>query len=390
MPRRHGATLIEVLVAIFIMGIGLMALLTLFPLGALRMAKAIRDERCVQSAQAAANIANLASIRNSIMATEAMLGRSFPTPLPTDPKAPDPNGRGYPVFVDPLGYAMAFGTSQKFVAGFQANLAANAFTPGLRRVYPVELINNPATASQVFPWFLLLDELIFEGVLPNQPFEDVVGYNGILNAGEDTNGNGVLDMGGPRGYPKQLIPGTVERDPRYSWAYLLQRPRASDPTAVECAVVVFSGRPLNLTGNLTLPETLYAGYDFKLNVPEVSYDPASSMARVRWEFFNSVEPQVRSGDWILDASTVRGETRCYFYRVAAVTDATDGATGMRCVDFELQQPLRDFPQFPQGPQIWSSTGTFSGPTLAYPTDMPRLIVLEGVAEVFERGLGRGQ
>jgi hypothetical protein len=41
----EGATLVEVLAAIFIMGVGLLALLTLFPLGALDMAQAIEDER---------------------------------------------------------------------------------------------------------------------------------------------------------------------------------------------------------------------------------------------------------------------------------------------------------------------------------------------------------
>ena len=43
--RDRGVTLVEVLVAIFIMGVGLLALLTLFPLGALRMAEAIKDDR---------------------------------------------------------------------------------------------------------------------------------------------------------------------------------------------------------------------------------------------------------------------------------------------------------------------------------------------------------
>lgn len=42
---RAGVTLIEVLVAIFITGIGLLALLVLFPLGAADMARSIQDDR---------------------------------------------------------------------------------------------------------------------------------------------------------------------------------------------------------------------------------------------------------------------------------------------------------------------------------------------------------
>lgn len=48
--RRHGITLLEVLAAIFIIGIGLLALLTLFPIGALQMAQAIKDDRAGQAA----------------------------------------------------------------------------------------------------------------------------------------------------------------------------------------------------------------------------------------------------------------------------------------------------------------------------------------------------
>jgi Tfp pilus assembly protein PilV len=43
--KQAGITLLEVLVAIFITGIGLLALLQLFPLGALDMAEAIKDDR---------------------------------------------------------------------------------------------------------------------------------------------------------------------------------------------------------------------------------------------------------------------------------------------------------------------------------------------------------
>jgi len=40
-----GTALVEVLIAIYVTGIGLLALLTLFPLGALEMAEAIQDDR---------------------------------------------------------------------------------------------------------------------------------------------------------------------------------------------------------------------------------------------------------------------------------------------------------------------------------------------------------
>src|SRR5260370_9615034 len=58
-PRiRTAATLTEVLVAIFVMAIGLLALLTLFPLGALSMAQAIKDDRTAHSAKNAYSIAS--------------------------------------------------------------------------------------------------------------------------------------------------------------------------------------------------------------------------------------------------------------------------------------------------------------------------------------------
>lgn len=44
-PGRLGVTLLEVLIAIYIMGIGLLALLALFPLGMLSMAQAVQDDR---------------------------------------------------------------------------------------------------------------------------------------------------------------------------------------------------------------------------------------------------------------------------------------------------------------------------------------------------------
>ena len=53
---RKGATLIEVLVAMFVMSIGMVTLLALFPLGILSMAQAIKDDRCALAAGNAAGI----------------------------------------------------------------------------------------------------------------------------------------------------------------------------------------------------------------------------------------------------------------------------------------------------------------------------------------------
>jgi len=53
---RSGVTLVEVLVAILITGVGLLALLTLFPLGALSMARAVRDDRAAAVAASAVAI----------------------------------------------------------------------------------------------------------------------------------------------------------------------------------------------------------------------------------------------------------------------------------------------------------------------------------------------
>ena len=57
--RRRAVTLVEVLIAIFLMGIGLMAILSLFPLGAAQMAQALKDQRAAEAATNAAAMARV-------------------------------------------------------------------------------------------------------------------------------------------------------------------------------------------------------------------------------------------------------------------------------------------------------------------------------------------
>src|SRR5262245_31492828 len=117
--QRPGATLIEVLVAIFVMSIGLMALLALFPLGALRMAQAIKDDRAANTAATGSSLAQARDLRNDITVGGFAADPSWPwLDAYADPNPPgtppaqrvyvaDPDGPSYPVFVDPIGFFMA-------------------------------------------------------------------------------------------------------------------------------------------------------------------------------------------------------------------------------------------------------------------------------------------
>ncbi len=71
MTRRPATTLIEVLVAMFIMAIGMLALMVLFPLGALNMGQAFKDDRCASTAAMAENVAIAMNVRHDPSVTAA-------------------------------------------------------------------------------------------------------------------------------------------------------------------------------------------------------------------------------------------------------------------------------------------------------------------------------
>src|SRR5260370_9952636 len=131
---RSGAPLTEVLVAIFVMAIGLLALLTLFPLGALSMAQAIKDDRTGHSGKNGFAIASVFGIQTDPIITNCTnlqpgslftgppsnspvyffnpypgISQTFTTP-PVFLLAPHLkmitgyDGPSYPVFVDPWGW----------------------------------------------------------------------------------------------------------------------------------------------------------------------------------------------------------------------------------------------------------------------------------------------
>jgi hypothetical protein len=313
MPGRNATTLVEVLVAIFVMALGLLTLLTLFPLGALSMAQAIKDDR---SALAAANACALGEslsyrqsdvyLANQKMSMKDVFWKPWPNLMGADSID---GGPSYPVYLDPLGAQPVnnpVGVTTKYA--------------GIPRVSPFVVPNQPAA----YRWFSLLDEITFQ---------------------KDGNNTGL-----PVGYPS-----SIERENRYTWAYMLRRQRYTDPAVVETSVVVYNGR---LTQG-SLGESVYG---------PPPYGPvvfSTSLNTVTIPYSGGTKPDIRKGNWILDATIVQNfnvdnsppDPHGYFYRVVGVTD-----TGTS-LQLELQ----------------------SNPKKA--TQHGVLVFMENVVEVFDRGAG---
>ena len=145
-----GTTLVEVLIAIFIMGIGMIALLTLFPLGAIRMAQAIQDNSCANAVVNANAVATLWDIRNDpqVSTPPGFAVDVFKdTPAGEVRKPADPNGPSYPVFIDPVGFQYALpGFTQKWLCGNTTSkgLIARGFRLASRSMRMARSVRRPS------------------------------------------------------------------------------------------------------------------------------------------------------------------------------------------------------------------------------------------------------
>jgi hypothetical protein len=157
--------------------------------------------------------------------------------------------------------------------------------------------------------------------------------------------------------------GSVERAGKYSWAWLLRRPKAGVPTLCEMTVVVYEQRSLSSGLRGTAKEAVFAGaYTAgRANVITL-FVPAGKVLAVR------------EGGWLLDATPVRtaaaaaglftSSAHAKFYRVVNIGDLQAVAGGNN-VDVELSSTILN-------------GGDFAANT-------PNFVVLDGVVEVFECG-----
>jgi hypothetical protein len=336
--RRPGITLLEVLSAIFITGIGLLSLLTLFPLGALKMLEAINDDRTALAGGNAKGIANAVEMRVDPAAQNAMMGNTmFPGPMP-----PSPDGPGWPVLVDPIG-VLAYSGPTLFPA-WVAGDNTIAMIPRVTGNWLKPLPTDVSASQAVLRWCTLLDDLNFN--------YDSTNNNAYL-------GSAAVDV--PAWFGGI---GTVQRNLRYSYAWLLRMPRTASPNVVDVSALVFAGRSLDLVGFGTqermIPQATFVPTFNQIILPPVNGQPVD----------------LRRGQWILDASNAvtNGTPQMlisahgFFYRIVSVSDPDANAN----VTVEVQTPLRQWPDpnMPVSP-LGGQLGT--------------VVLFDNLIEVFEDG-----
>jgi hypothetical protein len=337
--RRPGITLMEVLAAIFITGLGLLSLLTLFPLGALNMAQALQDDRAALAADNGRAIANAVNMRLDFDVQAAMLNLPDQNLNPNAPftiwaASPSADGPGYVVMVDPIGTLAYAGqidpNTNANWAQWVAGQRSGVMIPRVRGAWlrPANPLTGLTTADYL-RWCSVQDDLVFtnDGA-----------YQGLA--------------ADPPAFVSGLG-GTVQRNLRYSFAWVCRMPRAGAPNVVDVATLVFNGRSLDLVGF----ETQEAAYT-------AQFVPAQNQIILAPNANGSAT--LRRNQWIMDASmTTDPQTGAptgvtgFFYRIVGVSEPDNGS-----VTVEVQTPLRG----------WGQNGGTG-----------RVVIFSNLVEVFDDG-----
>jgi prepilin-type N-terminal cleavage/methylation domain-containing protein len=197
---RHGLTLLEVLITIFVMAIGLLSVLTLFPLAARKIVRSIDSDRVNLMAANASGCEKVLGIRQAIQSQMDMELSSGASPLIASNI----------YHFDPIGF---FGS-----ANFITNLTwGNKF-----RIIDSSALSPPRSINAVKEWMCSQDEITFE----------------------------------PWGLPE----ANFRKGNRYSVSFLYRRNTLADKNSLETLMLVYSGRSIEF-GNTTEKQLVVNGVD---------------------------------------------------------------------------------------------------------------------------------
>jgi hypothetical protein len=373
-PRpRSGITLTEILISIMILGVGMVSLATLFPLGLLRIREANRNVRSallVESALAdlqARNLLSGASFRNPFSnpftygytpdpwiydttgyqqkdpslggANQGAWITSGPgIPVAYDPLwralvpnsaySSNPNYGGYGYYLNWDGNEARFGSGLGFI-NYDPSGGGNPSAHGLQRLTNI----NPAVYTTITDRFAAS---IF--VSP----EDIVFQEKVNSTG----GNVALQALST--VVPDMTQGTPNTDYRYSWMFTGRRADAFNDTVYDGDIVIFENRPFSIDPVPNAPysnqmssqmaasgvpmqvagETVVEGvFGYSANAPAGYALGADKVVLLRWNH-QMPDPDVRVGGWIADVTYERVAAtsatkfpgpypgqRCYWYQV---------------------------------------------------------------------------
>lgn len=392
--RHPGITLTEVLVALFVMAIGMIALLVMFPLGAQQIAQAIKDERSAQAANNADNIlrdhwrkhvieylkngGSEANLVNPLSpdAIHYMMAMERPGTAPTNdvPNAVgaannnQPAARGaamppltdaafvslateasrpsYPVFISPYyelsRNATGYIQSRRWVGGIRPNDAQG------------QTLANVAAGQTRVPRRTLN--------FPPQPQTGANGYS-TQNSNWQFRMSTLMDDLDFDDDGNANVGGNITRTGRYNWDWVVQRPSQGNRLTMNLSVIVYDQRPYRM--NRADDEVVYNVNGLAVGSLQVNLNYNAGATPPTFP------PAIRAGQWIMDGTinNTLGIRNANFYRVTAVTDVPAAAPGVGQVRLDLQTPIRQ------------PAGTAPATLTTYNA---QFYILRGVAEVLER------
>ncbi len=282
---RAGFSLTEVIVALFIMALGIISLLTLFPLGAVQMGRALRDDR----SQTTAVIAD-AKMRmlwlGQLDGTYAP--QAFYYTLDTGPAAAllpsraGLSGPSYPLLFDPVGFTSYVTPKRDQIAGASGIARHTSLAP-----YSLTTTDIAANYAS------MPDDLSFKPDATPEP-------------GDTT--------------------GLLVRQGRFNFAVMLQRPNNAIPTMTNMKVLVFDRRVPGIAAN---NETQYTMAGVTVGDTQLT--------------FNTINMGLRTGSWIMDGTinAASGIRNANFYRVLSVEEV-GGTTTVIDLESPIVKPSGEF------------------------------------------------
>lgn len=384
--RRPGVTLMEVLIATMILSIGMVAIMALFPIGAVNFARAINQDRStthgvssdmlfhyywksaweardpLTGAPTGAVCADTETAFKTNREPMLLLLEGHPTygplsGLPTTPGATtDPS---YPVLVDPIGWQAknANPSEQGFVGG---NSALPCRITLWRAVAGWSDPNNPpGNGGGIWKGTRQVPKVVMPGFPhPNWSLDPTDGApTGTGNPYPPDTKMSIrlstllddltFDAGGEAGAPT----GQLERAGRYSAAWLIKRQDNSKFADVHVTVLVYAARSLSDVPSSETAFVAQATAGEKMVIVSLGGQAAPPLRRGQWIAFSHLVPTTAKGN----------RPTLDFYRVVGINSDTPDTLYV-----EIETPIK------------SEGGAFAYTGSA--------IVFDNLMEVFDRGV----